>query len=523
MGWLDRVKSDNALTALVLILLLALFLRVHALDEVPPGFFCDEASVGYNAYSILKTGKGEFGELLPVFFRAFGEYKQPLYVYPAVATIAVFGLNEFAVRLPAAIFGVLGVLAAFLLGREMFDERTGLFAALLLAVSPWSIQISRWTVQQAHLVFFITIGLFFLFAGVKRDKRYLLVAGVPFALALETYSVSFLFLPLLLAGFAILFWRELWEYRKEAAIGLVVFLIALSPLLYFANENPEALFARFNQVSSEELPLEERIESFESNYFSYYSLDFLFFKGDQNYRHSSKGVGELYAFELPLLLAGVGLCVWKHGRPEILLLWWLVIFPVSASLTKDPAHALRSAVALPAFQLACACFLGLVYSRLERKQPAFRYAMLLGFVLLSAIALTQVYGYLNEYYTEYPVYSAYGYYGFEYGNKQIYEYTESVKGDYERIAVTGKIHQGYIQALFYTAQDPAEYHATGHSAEFGSYVTSFDLNRSFSQGNYLYVVKPEELSGFVYDVKHSVYGPSGKLLYQIAEVQERSG
>ena len=58
------------------ILTLATFLRLYRLKDNPAGFFCDEASIGYNAYSILTTGKDEWGQPWPLFFRAFGEYKK---------------------------------------------------------------------------------------------------------------------------------------------------------------------------------------------------------------------------------------------------------------------------------------------------------------------------------------------------------------------------------------------------------------------------------------------------------------
>ena len=55
-------------------------LRIYDISANPPGFFADEASFGYNAYSVLHTGKDEHGQIA-VFFEAFGEYKLPVYIY----------------------------------------------------------------------------------------------------------------------------------------------------------------------------------------------------------------------------------------------------------------------------------------------------------------------------------------------------------------------------------------------------------------------------------------------------------
>ncbi len=123
---------------LMAIIFLAIFLRVIFLNEVPNGFYSDEASIGYNAYSILKTGKDEHGMLLPLYFKAFGEYKNPVYIYSAIPFIKIFGLNEFAVRLTSALFGTLTVLFTYFLAKELFHKRVGLWAALFWLYLPGS-------------------------------------------------------------------------------------------------------------------------------------------------------------------------------------------------------------------------------------------------------------------------------------------------------------------------------------------------------------------------------------------------
>src|SRR3989344_4753279 len=108
---------------IILILLLAAALRFIQLGKNPPGLYWDEVSLGYNAYSILKTGKDEHGEFLPLArFKAFGDYKPPGYIYATVPSIALFGLNEFAVRFPSALAGVFMVWLTYLLIKELFSN-----------------------------------------------------------------------------------------------------------------------------------------------------------------------------------------------------------------------------------------------------------------------------------------------------------------------------------------------------------------------------------------------------------------
>jgi len=121
---------------LLAILLLGAAFRFSMLSSIPGALSEDEASTGYDAFSILKTGRCQYGEHLPVFARSFGDYEEALYRYFTVPSIAVFGLNEFGTRFPAAVIGLLTILLMFWLTRELTgDGRLALLAALLLAPS----------------------------------------------------------------------------------------------------------------------------------------------------------------------------------------------------------------------------------------------------------------------------------------------------------------------------------------------------------------------------------------------------
>src|SRR5450759_4476480 len=91
------------------IIMLAAGLRLWQLGNVPPSPDWDEVALGYDAYSIIHTGRDEFANFLPVVLRSFDDYKPALYAYLTIPTILVFGLDVFAVRLPSAIFGVISV------------------------------------------------------------------------------------------------------------------------------------------------------------------------------------------------------------------------------------------------------------------------------------------------------------------------------------------------------------------------------------------------------------------------------
>src|SRR3989344_5322114 len=100
--------------ALLIITIIASLLRVIKLDTYPPALYSDEVAQGYNAYSVLTTGLDEYGTWLPVSFRSFGDWKPPLPTYFMVPTIAVFGLNEYGIRISSALFGIGSVLLTYL-------------------------------------------------------------------------------------------------------------------------------------------------------------------------------------------------------------------------------------------------------------------------------------------------------------------------------------------------------------------------------------------------------------------------
>jgi len=136
------MRRNKFIISGIIITLFGFFSRLLRLGSVPISLHWDEAALGYNAFSILKTGRDEYGQLFPLIFKSFGDYKPGLYVYLAAFSEAIFGLNEFAVRLPSAVFGSLAIFLLFLVVKELFSgfkgrEAVALIASFVLATSPW--------------------------------------------------------------------------------------------------------------------------------------------------------------------------------------------------------------------------------------------------------------------------------------------------------------------------------------------------------------------------------------------------
>src|SRR3972149_6859742 len=155
---------------LILIVLLAFVLRFYRLDSYP-ALNADEAAIGYNAYSLVRTGLDEHGNPWPIHFQSFNDYKPGLYFYIVLPFVKFFGLNELSVRAPAAFLGVLTVLVIYLLVKELFkNKKLALISSLFLAISPWHIHFSRGGWEVSVATFFITLGLYFFVKAIRKSN-----------------------------------------------------------------------------------------------------------------------------------------------------------------------------------------------------------------------------------------------------------------------------------------------------------------------------------------------------------------
>src|SRR3989338_10009270 len=142
-----------SLLILILAILLAVITRLYKLGEAPHGLYVDEAGQGYSAYSILKTGKDEFGKNYPIVFRSFTDFKTPVYIYSIVPLIPQFGLTPFTIRFPSFLFSILTIPILFLLVRKLTPKNMSLplafLATFLFAISTWHIVFSK--IGRAHV------------------------------------------------------------------------------------------------------------------------------------------------------------------------------------------------------------------------------------------------------------------------------------------------------------------------------------------------------------------------------------
>ncbi|MEK7521631.1 MAG: glycosyltransferase family 39 protein, partial [Patescibacteria group bacterium] len=360
--------------------------RLWKLDQVPVSLFGDELDVGYHAYSILKTGKDYSGNFMPRHFQSLAEWRTPLYLYSAVPTVAMFGISPWGVRLPAALFGILGVWLFYLLVRQISGkESLALLSALGLAISPWHVQYSRAGFEVTQMLALYVGGIYLFLKGL-REWKYLWVSAVCLALTPWVYSTAKLFLPITIIILFTVWRKEIFKVSKKYLMQAVLaFVLVVSPMVYTTMFGGGA--TRFNYISVFSDPtmvpeigearlrdakmrdpnigigvqptLSDRIfhnkftwlGSFVfRNYLQTFSTDFLFIRGDPNPRHSPQGIGQLYKIEFFILVAGLAFLLFSKLDKKIkaFVVLWLLLAPLPAALTRDGGnHATRLFFLLP--------------------------------------------------------------------------------------------------------------------------------------------------------------------------------
>ncbi|CAN5302887.1 hypothetical protein BH10PAT1_BH10PAT1_1540 [soil metagenome] len=456
----------------VLVLCVALFLRIYKIDSNPPGLTPDEAALGYNAYSILKTGKDEYGTKLPIVFKSFGDYKPGLYVYLAVPAVATLGLNETAVRLPSVIAGVINVFLVYLITKELFrKDKLSLISLVVAATNPWLIYFSRgaWEVNVALTL--TLAGIYFFLRSFEKNKV-IILPGIFFALTLLDYQGAKLSTTVVLVILFILYWRELLKIKlKYSIMAFMIGLIITLPIILGLFNGQ---IGRLNVFSIFSYPRGNELQTFlnEGNikkgsivydlfyneplnffrgitgrFFNYFSGRFLFFEGDwANPRHTPPYQGVLVVGDIMFLAIGIVIFLKERiSKEKLFVLLWLILAPLPAILSRDQVQAVRS------FQLSIPLIIIISFGINEFVTTR---AKKIFIVLVFAIyALTYAY-FLDSYFVHQPIHNSKLW---QYGYKQMVEKIIPIQKNYNKIFVQQSYDQPYIYFLFYEKYNPASW------------------------------------------------------------------
>lgn len=493
---------------LVGIFLLGFFLRIILLDIAPPGFNADEAALGYNAYSLFKTGKDEWGARFPLVFRSFSDYKPGLYVYLALPFVAVFGLSELAVRLPSVLLGAFSVVLVYFLAKELFKKETAAIAsAFLLSISPWHLHFSRGAWEANVATFFILLGILMFLKSFKKHSL-LWVSSIAFVASMYTYQSPRLVVPALVLLLVVFYWKVLFV-KKNIPVGILVTILSV-PLIFVLtsttglarfqglsifsdtgpinrvneergqHQNPSGFWIRFFHNK-----IEVYAGSFSNHYLDHFNPDFLFISGDFLKRNKIPTVGQMYVFEIVTLVLGLYFLLRGKFNNIKVIFFWLIVAPLASSLTYQTPSSLRAHNMVIPLTLISGLGLAMLWQNLLHLTKYIKYPAL-GIVIL-VVGFFMV-TYLDRYYIHLPQTYALEW---EYGFSQVIPYVVSNQDKYQKIIITDRYDQPYILFLFYSGYNPAKY--IGLSKKIGGNKFGFTTISSFDKYEFRPIGKEEIL------------------------------
>ncbi len=349
-------------TILLLIIFLAILLRISWLGTIPNSLYTDEIDQGYNAFSILKTGRDEHGSILPISLRSFGDWKPPLPTYLMIPFISILGLTEDAVRLPSIVLGIFSLVLAYRLVLSLFPGRNyklALFCSFFLAISPWHILQSRAAMLVMIALFFYLSGIYFFTKALQKNTLFIL-SFLSFSFSVYSYYGLRLIVPFTII-FLFLFYRKNINFLSRSLVfGATTGLVILLPLVINFFQKPDVVFGRVKTVSifydqgiklrKWELITQDGLadtlltQFFHNNYFlytrdiirrflSHFDGRYLFLQGDtvDPFRIPSMGIF-YFADSLFMIIGAYKLYITKSPT-KYFLLFWLIIAIVPASLT----------------------------------------------------------------------------------------------------------------------------------------------------------------------------------------------
>jgi len=459
---------------LILILILGIIFRFWELGKTPKGFYLDEAALGYNAYSIMETGKDEFGKPWPLLFRSFGDFKAPIYVYLLIPIYKIFGMTIWSTRLLSAIAGVIFLWFAFWLVKNVSQKiNLALITTLLLAISPWEIIFSRTSYETNLALMFLTISLW-AFYKFKQNKKYLILAAVMAVLAFLSYHSERVIVPLI---FLVLFIKERKNILDKKNIKILIGSLILGFLLILPTVKlmtTPGFLSRLNSLSILSNKVEtgrSKLKEVSSLYTSYFSPRYLFGLGDPGPRSSYPDLAPFLFWELPFWLTGI---IWLFKKTNIeekeikfLIMVMIIISPIPASITKDPFSSIR---ALP-LVLPLTILMAVGVDKFLGKYKKIGLIIFLGLLIWSSGKIYFSVFKFNDYFRGYA---------WEEGIKEM---IDKIKNEKLPIVVDNARGEIYSQILFFTKTDPKEYQKNNFEVNMSDYYLNMNRNKNKVIGN----------------------------------------
>lgn len=505
------MTMKKTVVTLLLISLISFFINVYKKNASPPCFTADEAAFGYNAYSLLKTGKDEYGTLLPFRLKSFGDYKMPLYSYLSIPFIAIGGLNETSARALNTFIAILFPVVIFLLTKQLFGKNEyGYLAALLFSLSP-AIQVIGRQAHEGYVTTFFIALTFWIFIKIinKATNIYKFLFFISLIILSFGYQFSRLWISLLLALSIYFGFKKLLSYKFVLLLCIVFVILLLPDIIIKPSRVNNLLF--FNNIGLALQTTELRNEggkriiynkftvgfkNFINSYLNYFSSQFLVSDGDDNHRFSYPGISPITIVEYLFIFIGIYYLFKDKQKSRYLIITFLFFSPVAGSLSWAGNSITRSLPIIVFINIICA------YGFIRLIDSSKTIISKLILILLSISYIILCFYSWDFYYNHYPQRSEI-IKAFQCGNREMTNFIKQNYNRFDKFYVTRKNGQPYIFLLFYLNYPPSKYQRQAQLSrpdEFGfgqvEKFDKFDFYFRFDQNS-----KKTVLIGFPDDFK----------------------
>lgn len=333
-------KIRHSTYLLLIVAIMGIAMRLSGLDLSPPGLYVDEASIAENAYQIMTTGKDEWGVPYPIYFKAFGEYKNPLFIYSVVPLFQLLTPSIFSLRAAAALWG-LATIAVFtlLIGSLTRQKQVVIISAILLIFLPWHWHLSRIAFEAVSFPFFFTLLLLSVLSWQKKPHFiWLWLSALSSGCMFYSYTSARFLSPV--SFLVILFLTRQSRFRHKL-LAIITYTCLLMPAASWNIIYPGSLLARYEQIKS------PGFIEMANTYLKEFSPEMWFVSGDSNLHHTpNKSLIPLSL--IPLFFLGLGVTIKAWRQPlNAFVLFSLFVGPIPASLTTTDPNALRIVHLIP--------------------------------------------------------------------------------------------------------------------------------------------------------------------------------
>lgn len=418
------LKLNKRHIILFLIIILGIFIRFYRILDFPVQLNHDEVSQLYDAISIAQTHKDVYGNFLPSIFISVNDYKSPFYTYITSFFYLIFGGGELTIKLPAAIFGSLIILAVYFLTLKLLEnENVALMSSFLTATAPFEIFFSRKSFENVVGIFFMLVGFALLLLYVrKKSTKFILLSNFSLGIAIYTYYSHVIIIPLLLMIF-IWIYREFFLKNLRQILYFGLLLILLCPLFIIIMTNPTARYRSSDVFIIQDINLGRNIDFAKSTnhfinffarnkaildfsfnrYLEQFNFAFIFANGLDFTNQGLLGMGPLPLMQFPFLVLGIVYLVKSrnHMKEKKFILAWIILGMLPSGLTFEQHSSHRSIMVFTMLNIISAAGLFFFFDYLRSvKIRIFSYRLILT-ILIFVFSINYLY-FIHMYFVNFP-------------------------------------------------------------------------------------------------------------------------